>query len=280
MISEKPIVTMNTLGEMGRFGNQFFQYAFLKIYAKKYNLEVMTSKWIGQYLYGHNDPTPTHQFKTINEYDHPLFKNIFSYEKPPFENVNFWGFFQFHTNAYAPYKDYFRSLFQPVDGVKAIMEKGETILRSKGKTIVALHLRRGDYKGYGNVEGLSKIFYPAPTNWYKDWLKNIWTTLDNPVLFVASDELVDVLDDFKEYNPVTSKDLYDNFSPADYYPDFFILSKSDIIAISNSSFSFAASMLNENCKGFYRADYNHKGVIPYDPWSSQVLVNRHLIEPY
>ncbi|MDN3017792.1 alpha-1,2-fucosyltransferase [Paenibacillus sp. BSR1-1] len=280
MISEKPIVTMNTLGGNGRFGNQLFQYAFLRIYANVYNLEVMTPKWIGQYLYGHNDPTPTHQFKTINEYDHPLFKNIFSYEKPPFENVDFWGYFQFPTHAYAPYKDYFRSLFKPVDSVNAIMEKGEAILRSKGKTIVAMHHRRGDYKGYGGVESFNKIFYVAPTTWYKKWLENIWPTLDNPVLFIASDELYDVLDDFKEYNPVTSKDLFDYFSPADFYPDFYILSKSDIMAISNSSFSFAASMLNENCKGFFRADLNHNGVIPYDPWSSQVLVNRHLIEPY
>lgn len=34
----QPVVTMSTLGKKGRFGNQVFQYAFLKIYAKVFNI--------------------------------------------------------------------------------------------------------------------------------------------------------------------------------------------------------------------------------------------------
>ncbi|MEH7178583.1 hypothetical protein [Neobacillus vireti] len=55
MVNEQPIITMSTLGVNGRFGNQLLQYGFLKIYAKVYNLEVLTPKWIGQYLFGQNE---------------------------------------------------------------------------------------------------------------------------------------------------------------------------------------------------------------------------------
>lgn len=277
MINEQPIITMSTLGGNGRFGNQLLQYGFLKIYAKVYHLEVATPKWIGQYLFGHKDKPIKRQYQTIYQHNHPEFQNIFSFEKAPYVNVDFWGYFQYHTWVYAPYKDYFRSLFQPVGRVKRIMEKGEAALRRKGKTVVALHIRKGDYKELTGKETIGKIFYVAPSTWYKKWLKQIWPILDQPILYIASDDLDSVLPDFKEFNPVTSRDLFADFLPAMFYPDFYILSKSDVLAISNSTFSFTASMLNDKCKYFCRADINCNGIIPYDPWSSEVLVNRHLL---
>lgn len=35
----KSIIAMSSLGQFGRFGNQLFQYAFLRIYAKKMTLQ-------------------------------------------------------------------------------------------------------------------------------------------------------------------------------------------------------------------------------------------------
>ena len=53
---KRSVITMATLGTNGRFGNQIFQYAFLKIYAKTHQLKLQTSQWIGQYLFGHREP--------------------------------------------------------------------------------------------------------------------------------------------------------------------------------------------------------------------------------
>ena len=50
---KRPVVTMYCLGKLGRFGNQLFQYAYLKIYAQIHDLRVETPEWIGQYLFGH-----------------------------------------------------------------------------------------------------------------------------------------------------------------------------------------------------------------------------------
>ncbi|MEM1168897.1 MAG: hypothetical protein AAGJ08_07420 [Cyanobacteria bacterium P01_H01_bin.35] len=52
---DRSVLTMSYLGKLGRFGNQFFEYAFLKICAEKSGAQVETPPWIGQKLFGHND---------------------------------------------------------------------------------------------------------------------------------------------------------------------------------------------------------------------------------
>jgi len=132
-----------------------------------------------------------------------------------------------------------------------------------GKTVVGLHLRRGDY-GYG-------IFFVAPSEWYQAWLKEIWGTLEDPVLFIASDEPEKVLVDFAEYNPVTVQDLGLEMPEAPYYPDFWMLSQCDHVAISNSSFSFAPCMLNERGKTFMRPHLPSEKLVSFDPWEAEPL---------
>ena len=55
IISNEPVISMSSLGDLGRFGNQLFQYAFLKICAKKSNARMECSPWIGQTLFGLED---------------------------------------------------------------------------------------------------------------------------------------------------------------------------------------------------------------------------------
>ena len=260
-------ITMSSLGATGRFANQIFQYAFLRIYAKEYDLAIETPKWIGQYLFGHNDEPISRELPQVRVEGSAadlLADALISKTEPPFANVDFSGYFQFHTRYYAPHKEYFRSLFQPVSEIEAIMNKALDSLYSMGKTIVGLHLRRNDY-GYGP-------FFIAPGKWYNECLENMWKNLDEPVLFIASDEPQKVLKDFAGYKPVTSKDLGIALPKADFYPDFYLLSKCDIVAISNSSYSFAACMLNDRCKLFLRPDLSAEKLVSFDPWDSDVLL--------
>lgn len=274
MVNNKnPVVTMSTLGKKGRFGNQIFQYGFLKIYAKVFCMKVETPKWIGQYLFGVKDPPITGKLPVIYEEKQSNLQNIFRESKPRYKNVDFYGFYQFDTSNFAPYKDYFQSLFTPTHQINAHMENGRSKLLSRGKTLVGLHIRRGDYVKYKNSDR-KKVFFLAPTSWYKNWLSSIWANLDNPVLFIASDEIDAVVPDFSEYNPVTSKDLYGPFPRAAFYPDFYLLTQCDIMAISNSTFSFTASMLNKRAGSFLRPDIDAGKLITYDPWASPPLLNR------
>lgn len=51
------IVTVSCLGNMGRFGNQLFQYAYARAYAESIGAELHTPDWIGRQLFaGVNEP--------------------------------------------------------------------------------------------------------------------------------------------------------------------------------------------------------------------------------
>ncbi len=262
---EKPVVTLSTLGKRGRFGNQVFQYAFLKIYAKINDLKVETPEWIGRYLFGHNDQLISRQLPVLIEETLESPVDLIS-SNTSFRNIDFVGFFHYHTKYYAQHKDYFCSLFKPVPELEARMLKALDNLRSRGKTVVGLHLRRSDF-GRGGL-------FVAPSEWYKEWLTDLWEKLDSPILFIASDELEKVLVDFAQYNPVSVKDLDIEIPEAEFYPDFYILSQCDAVAISNSSFSFAACMLNERGKIFARPHLTAKKLIPFDPWNSEPILHR------
>jgi hypothetical protein len=272
-MEEKPLVTMSKIGRWGRFANQIFQYAFLRLYAKKNNFRFQTASWIGQYLFGVSDPPITVKLSLMNDgpvgkvYDGHTSK-IAGAQNPPV-NVDLIGYFQYQTSFYAPHKEFFRSLFVPTPEVQAIVHKAEYILRLRGNTIIGIHLRRGDY-GTFKKRG-SRCFFIAPCEWYLDWLEENWGRWDNPVLFIASDEMNKVKSAFKKYNPVTNDDLGVVMPKAPYYPDFYMLSRCDVIATSNSSFSFAASMLNKNCREFYRPRLSLKKLIPYDPWNAHTI---------
>ncbi|CAM5191018.1 hypothetical protein UACE39S_04177 [Ureibacillus acetophenoni] len=264
---KKPVLAMSTLGENGRFGNQLFQYLFLFIMSKENDCIIQTPKWIGAELF--NIPYM------------PLVKKLSLYKEEQFsfnnwllkdedKNKDFWGYFQLHTSNYIKYRNQIKTLFTPSPVIKSKVEKAWEEL-SNGKTVIALHLRRGDY-GFG-------FFYEAPTDWYKEWLKGLWESLDNPVLYIASDEPDKILMDFDSYNPVTAEDFNIELEKAPFYLDFYILSKSHFLAISNSTFSFMASMLNENCSSFVRPHLKYKKLIPYNPWSSNVLLTEDIVEP-
>lgn len=256
-------VTMRSLGRNGRFANQIFQYAFLKQYAQEHHLRVETPDWIGRELFGANDAVVSGQYNEVRQTTQDAGEcSIFNAESV-FRDVDFWGYFQYHTRHYAHHKAYFRSHFQPSEGVRVQLDVAMAALRGKGKTLVGLHLRRGDY-GYGN-------FYITPSSWYRVWLDSIWRELDEPVLYIASDDPDAVLDDFSDYCPVTAKDLGVEIPCADFYPDFYTLTQCDYVAISNSSFSFAASMLNERARQFVRPDTHSGGLIEFDPWCSEVM---------
>lgn len=63
----KNTISASTLRKRGRFGNQVFQYAFLKIYSQRHQLRLETPDWIGKFLFGCNDPSLSCQFPPVFE---------------------------------------------------------------------------------------------------------------------------------------------------------------------------------------------------------------------
>lgn len=300
----EPVLTMSSLGQLGRFGNQLFQYAFLRICAKNSGARVECPPWIGQTLFGHKDALISNQlppaierrnvggnlFDIIPEFI-PFIEKIADAKSSRISsealehglaNVDLWGFFQFPTRLIKPHKEYFCSLFQPVEELKSPLDNGLNFLRSQGKNIIGIHIRRGDYI----TETRARFTLVFPAKWYCEWLDKIWDELEDPVLFLCSDDIDSILPEFERFSPVTWSDLgiklpeKMNELNINFYIDFFILSNCDVVCISNSSFSFIPCMLNERGKLFVRPhwDFSTKFTV-FDPWESEPLLRLRDKEP-
>ncbi|KKN77580.1 hypothetical protein LCGC14_0358550 [marine sediment metagenome] len=243
------------------YGNELFQYAALKIYAKERGCEVQIPKgWIGRELFeGCNDPV-------LSSSPRPHI-DLGSSQLPIWSNgvlgpdCDVYGYFQYHTSHYAPYKDFFRKLFVPKNELR---EKTDSFLRQHPRgvssSLICIHIRRGDYCNPPNRV--------APSQWYVDWLDKNLERFDNPTIFIASDDLEMVIPDFKKYAPVMCKPTNEAMG---MFLDHYVMQHADVLLASNSTFSFTAAMLNEKGGEFWRPDYQGEKLVSFDPWDSDPI---------
>jgi hypothetical protein len=264
-------ITNSNLVANGRFGNQVYQYLFLKVYARRHGLTVETPDWVGNQLFGLNDPRISTDFCQVIE-SKATTQSYSRQTNKVFVNRDFLGWFQIHTSHHRGDEEFIRSLFKPTPAVERELAPAINFLRSRGQTLIAIHLRRGDFG--------SGPFIISPAQWYVTWLRENWARLNNPVIFIASDSLDQVLPAFAEFHPLTMRDLNLNFSiqAADFYPEFYILSQADISLLSNSTFSTATALLNERASEFYRPDFENKTLKSFDPWNTESFESWHRAE--
>ena len=99
-------------------------------------------------------------------------------------------------------------LFHPTPQVDEKSRELLEAVQERGKTLVCVHIRRGDFWQYPDYG----IIFAAPIEWCLAQLREIWAQVDSPVFVVCSDEPDKVFDPFQEFNPFTSQGL----SPGDY----------------------------------------------------------------
>lgn len=255
-------VQMRSLGTNGRFGNQLLQYGFVRLYAQRHDLVAEFPDWIGRDIFGFDDPLPSVRLPTINEDGADLFASLHGRGAETFAECDIKGYFCGNTSAWGTLRPEFVALFTPAAKIQAPLDRALETLRSAGKTIVAIHLRQGDF-GYGR-------FWVASPAWYVAWLKRIWSALERPVLYIASDTS-GPHPAFAEFDPWSADRLGVGISGIDFLVDHHILRHADHLAIANSTFSFTAAMLNERGASFLRPDPDLRALTPFDPWASEVL---------
>jgi hypothetical protein len=258
-------VSMRQLGGNGKFGNQLLQYGFLRLYAAAHGLVAQAPDWIGRDLFAADDPLPDVPFPVADEAGTDLFAALEG-EAPALAGRDLAGFFCRPTAAWGDRADAFRALYRPASRIEPILQQALARLREGGRTVVAIHLRRGDF-GYGP-------FWIAPTDWYQNWLDGIWNTLDSPVLYVASDDPQAVAE-FQRFGAISAATLGVSLPGADFYLDHHLLSQADHLAISNSTFSLTAAMLNARAQSFVRPDADQKTLVAFDPWNTEALLQPH-----
>ncbi|HTS93100.1 MAG TPA: alpha-1,2-fucosyltransferase [Stellaceae bacterium] len=258
-------ITMRSLGRNGRFGNQIFQYGYLRLYGHVHRLQVEVPEWIGRWLFDLDDPLPGDLLPRVAE-NKDLIGPALSKDAPQMlANRDVEGWCQCHTSYFNPHRELFRTLFRPGVRLQPIVDRAMARLKTLGRTLVAVHVRRGDYIG-------GELFWATPSSWYLEWLREIWQSLEGPLLYVASDD-ASVYREFADFSPITAQDLDVTIPGAEMYPDFCVLACADILAISNSSFSVTAAMLNEKARSFVRPAPIERRLVPFDPWSTTVLLS-------
>lgn len=249
------------LGQDGRFGNQLLQYGTLRACAARLGLELEAPDWIGRTLYGRDDPLPQAPLPVLLEEEFDLAAALDG-RSDACAGRNVVGYFCGDTTPLAPHRALIRSLFTPVGVAAERVDAALARLRGDGRTVVAVHLRRGDFGG--------DRFWIAPETWYLDWLTALWPTLDRPVLFLATDA-PELAARFSAYSPLRADDLADPLPGAEFFLDHWILSRADALAASNSSFSITAAMLNAGARTLVRPDRRQERLVPFDPWAGPVL---------
>lgn len=254
-------ISMSTLGVNGRFGNQIFQYAYLRLYAEAAGAIPETGDWIGRDLFALADPLVSRALPTLAEESFDAAAQLAPGARPA-AGVDLRGFFQ--QPMFAPHRARFRSLFplcgRPRDLVDRCWEK----MGGGRRPVVALHMRATDY-GY-------RQFWLTPPRWYEDWLDACLKRWPDAVLYVATDAPA-VPESFSRYRPLDARIAADLPAELKFVLDFFLLARADALAIANSSFSFAAALLNERATTLLRPDPAARELREFDPWQSPVLLD-------
>jgi hypothetical protein len=234
---------------------------------------VQVPGWVGCELFGRNDPEPLLTFpewregssgkSALSTLAGSAWIDHFKKDQPDFPSVDYWGYFIGHSRDLAPDREFIRGLFRFQPDFLEFAERRLARLRTVRRRILAVHLRRGDY-GYA-------CFFQAPCAWYEACLRDAGLDPSEWIIYVCSED------------PKRYRGRFGGFKTADFsdmgapdglaaYLDFYVMTKADKVLTANSSFSFMATMLNENHAEFLRPCAETERLVRYDPWDADVLL--------
>ncbi len=261
---ERGRVSMSSLGTNGRFGNQLFQYAYVKLYALRHGLEAELPEWEGKEIFALPESMPDGPCRTELRFDDSMQDDriLWEMDEPPI-NVDLWGHFQELPARWRLHRPLLRRLFRLAgDRQRTIDAWRDKATCGGDRTLVAIHVRRGDYRALQHV----KWYGLVPDEWYLDWLRAIWPTLRDPVLFIATDEPDLVVPSFREFDIVSASNFEARRGVPDHVFDFGVLRAADVLAICNSSFSRMAAILSDDDQKCFCPSFVTERITPYDPW--------------
>jgi hypothetical protein len=289
---EKSKYITSTFMGGGYFSNQLFKYFTLFTLSEDYKLEIQTPEWIGQKIF--DIPiskidesiyyTPITEGRDPNDicgYHQNYSKIINQGEK--FKETNFdvapdCNTF-YHTSWYARHKEklldhcsFKKSAF---DNIKEQIDKlKEDISCDK---IITIHARMAD-----DYHAKWKF----PENTYKQGAKFLidyyqMQGFKNPKIFICTDRKKEARSIFSDFDPIFLEDHNVKFDVSweneyngslDFLPDYFLITQSDCVLASDSTFAYSACMFNQvpNAK-FFRPSQKEMGLVPFDPWDTWLL---------
>ena len=271
------MITNLKIGNMGRIGNQLFQYSFLRGISLKLNYPIYLPKNNDVVFHGQhfllkkfnldcefsNELKPKNFYKeeTPNVYDESVFESL--------DNTSFEGYFQ-NLKYFDFARDYLIDEF--VLNSEYIV-KADQILSSKRdekeQFLISFHIRRGDHflrrklftKSYGlKIYGSrSRFDKKAPFGKYFLEVKNYFKDKNVKFLVFSGGSRTNQNDIDKVWLEDTFKDLnFEILSTDDPLLDFELMKKCDANVLSyGSSFGWWAAYLNQVSKEKIIAPHNY-----------------------
>ena len=259
-------VSMTSLGTTGLFANQMFQYLYVKFYALRHCLTAAFPPWQGNHVFDLEDTScaglhlPELSFSPFTEDDLVLWQMA----EPPI-NVDLRGYFQEIPACWQKHRSLVRRMFQVSAEYRRLIDdwRDEVTLAGK-RTLIAVHVRRGDYRNWDLQSWKTPYFTLISVDWYITWLTAIWPTVDSPILYVATDEPETILPLFQRFEAITCGPSLQAIPS--HIRDFEIMRRADYLAICNSSFSHMAAILAPSTQKCFCASLQRRGFTSYEPW--------------
>ena len=242
---------------------------------------------------------------------------------------SYWGWFSFHTSAFAPHRLRFLELMTVQPHLEAAIESAAAQLRRVDgcpelRQVWGIHMRCGegftplsmgdDVQSSGvdaapapahwqpaprtgldassGTTGLWRdtgVFWTPPDAWLTDWLSktlaNAPTAAPAPLVLLFSDDPSAAV---RVLGPLGARTVADVLGEAvwaglaaafgggqdgEALADFFLMTRCEQLAVSNSTFSFAAAMVataaDANRCACFRPDPGVGALVPFDPWDAQ-----------
>lgn len=223
------MISFSKLGEFGRFGNQLFQYAYLRTSAKRLGVKFYCPTWQGEEVFVLNDEEIRGgMFTPSCVYNEDPYSPGFNEEALRIKDgTEVAGFFQ--SAKYFSFEDVTRWFSFKEDLFTQVREKYKDIDFTKA---TALHVRLGDYLNP------STVFYPAKPEYFKKALQTIKPEGE----IVVFSENAEMAKKYLGAMPPGSIFIEGNKD----YEDFYLMTLCKNFIGSSSSFSWWAAYLNKN----------------------------------
>ena len=281
-------VSMSTLGSNGRLGNQIFQRAWLQTLCDEHGLRAEAPAGELARLFDIAADPPQPPTAARSSPPAPPLDEAALLSRTPFsgqtavcaQGRDVKGYFQLHTALWRGRQAAFRASFALTPRNRLLRALIVDELARRGRSI-AIHCRQGDFNQFRD----SPVFFIAPLQWYVDAAVQL-AGGGGSFVYLASDGAIDA-------GPLRARglDVADSAAliesvrtdprwlatgaagpPDPVVVDFLAMQAARALFIANSTFSFAAALLNPDCRLFLRPDRASGGLVPFDPWHSEVLL--------
>jgi len=247
----------SSLNCYGRFGQTLTEYFVLQRLGRDSGRVLSVPSWVGEYVFLLDNPRYHGGNKHLRVTERAASEAIDALGAGALEGVDMFSPGSFENWSPKDY-DYARSLFKFRPEIEAWLSSLIGITGLLNREILAVHLRLGDQASRTRT---------LPRDVYRSAIERISHELNNPVLYLATDEIDKATEFLGMDGPITTNEIAEEVPIGlRWLVDFYIFTRSQAVITHQSSFSYWGCVLNrEGVNRFLQPDILNGCFIEFDP---------------